>query len=73
MEVRKVLNNGEFTTDKKKYSFFTSKGYRTPEWIWIGLSNDGVEFCDMTKKGVVSKIERDNRLSERGKFNTNCI
>lgn len=62
MIVKKVLNNGEFVEDKKKYTFLTTKGYRTPQFIFVGYSDAGIEMCDITKKGAISKIERDNRL-----------
>lgn len=29
---------------------------------WVGFSDNGIEMTDMTKRGVIKKIERDNKL-----------
>jgi len=69
MTIEKVKNDGKHLRDQKKFiTFLTNKGNRTPEYIWIGYSEDNIELYDTTKKGVISAIERDNRLSKRGYF-----
>ena len=63
MNVVKVSNDGfHLTQSKSVITFLTSKGYRTPEYMYVGISDGGIELYDMTKKGCVSKIERDNRM-----------
>ncbi len=63
MEIKKFLNDGTKLRDEKRViTFLTTNGYRTPKYIWVGYSNNNIELCDITKKGVVDKIERDNRL-----------
>lgn len=63
MTIQKVLNDGKHLTQSNKViTFLTSKGNRTPKYIYVGFSNDNTEMYDMTKKGCIAKIERDNRL-----------
>ena len=62
-KIKKILNDGTQLRDEKRVvTFLTTKGYRTPQYIWVGYSNDNIELCDTTKKGVIDKIERDNRI-----------
>lgn len=63
MTIKKVLNDGRHLTQSNSIiTFSTSKGNRTPKYIYVGFSNSGIELYDITKKGCMSKIERDNRL-----------
>ena len=63
MNIKKVLNDGKHLTQSNSIiTFLTSKGNRTPKYIYVGFSDDGIELYDTTKKGCISKIERDNRL-----------
>ena len=43
-------------------TFLTCNGWRTPREIWVGFSNGGIEITEMTKRGVIKKIERGNKL-----------
>jgi len=63
MNAKRVLNNGRNLRDSKNIiNFLTCQGYRTPQYIWVGYSNSDIEFYDTTKKGLLSKLDRDNRL-----------
>lgn len=63
MEPKKVLNNGHnLEQSQKVISFLTTKGWRTPKYIWVGKSEGGIEIAQMTKKECIAAIERDNRL-----------
>jgi len=63
MEIKKVLNDGKHLRDSNKViTFLTSKGNRTPQYVWVGYSNTDFELYDITKKGVIMEIDRDNRL-----------
>ena len=69
--IMKVKNDGKHLRDQKAaITFLTSKGNRTPKDIWVGYSDDNIELCDITLKGLKSKLERDNRLSKAGKFDS---
>lgn len=68
--IMKVKNDGRHLRDQKTVvTFLTNKGNRTPKDIWVGYSDGNIELCDITLKGLKSKLERDNRLSKMGKFN----
>ena len=63
ISVRKVPNDGKHLSQiNRVVTFLTRKGWRTPNEIWVGFSANGIEMTDMTKRGVIKKIERDNRL-----------
>ena len=63
MNITKVLNDGKHLTQTNKIiTFLTTDGWRTPKYIYTGFSNGNIEMCDITKKGCISAIERDNRL-----------
>lgn len=71
MVVKKVENDGKHLRDTKSIiTFLVRAGWRTPKYIWVGYSNDDIEITDMTKKDCMAAIERDNRLSAKGIFNT---
>ena len=60
MNVQKVLNDGKITGSVIR--FLTPKGRRTPKEMWIGYDSKGEIYTDTTKKGVISHIERVERL-----------
>ena len=60
MNVQKVLNDGKITGSVIR--FLTPKGWRTPREMWIGYDLMGDVYTDITKKGVISQIERIERL-----------
>ena len=60
MNVQKVLNDGKITGAVIR--FLTPKGWRTPKEMWIGYDSMGDVYTDTTKKGVISHIERVERL-----------
>ena len=60
MNVQKVLNDGKITGSVIR--FLTPKGWRTPKEMWIGYDSKGEIYTDTTKKGVISHIERVERL-----------
>lgn len=60
MNIKKVLNDGDNELERK-ISFVTTKGIRTPKEIWIGKCDDGSYACEMTKKNLLTVIERYNR------------
>lgn len=63
MEPKKVLNNGHnLEQSKKVITFLTTKGWKTPKYIWVGKSEEGIEIAQMTKKECIAAIKRDNRL-----------
>ena len=60
MNVQKVLNDGKITGSIIR--FLTPKGWRTPKEMRIGYDSMGEIYTDTTKKGVISHIERVERL-----------
>lgn len=63
MSVQKVPNDGKHLSQiNRVVTFLTCKGWRTPNEIWVGFSDNGIEMTDMTKRGAIRKIERDNKL-----------
>ena len=63
MNIQKVPNDGKHLSQiNRVVTFLTCKGWRTPNEIWVGFSDNGIEMIDMTKRGVIKKIERDNKL-----------
>lgn len=63
MSVQKAPNDGKHLQQTNGIiTFLTCNGWRTPREIWAGFSNGGIEMTDMTKRGVIKKIERDNKL-----------
>jgi hypothetical protein len=63
MNVQKAQNDGKHLQQTNGIiTFLTCNGWRTPKEIWVGFSNGGIEIADMTKRGVIKKIERDNKL-----------
>ena len=60
MNVQKVLNDGKITGSVIR--LLTPKGWRTPKEIQIGYDSKGEIYTDTTKKGVISHIERVERL-----------
>ena len=60
MNVQKVLNDGKITGSVIR--FLTPKGWRTPKKMWIGYDSKGEIYKKKKKKGVISHIERVERL-----------
>ena len=61
--IKKVLNNGKNLRDEKRIiTFLTNQGYSTPKFIWIGYTNSNFEVFDATKKGLITKMERTEKL-----------
>lgn len=52
--MKKILNNGQ--------KFLTPKGIRTPKYIWVGKDSEGYEIKDITKRGLINSISRNNRI-----------
>ena len=55
-----ILNDGKITDSVIR--FLTPKGWLTPKEMWIGYDSKGEIYTDTTKKGVISHIERVERL-----------
>ena len=65
--IKRVLNDGKNLRDSKKVmTFLTPAGNRTPKYLWVGYSDTDFELTDMSKAGLISKIERDNRFFGKG-------
>lgn len=62
MEILRVPNNGEHLRQRHVVTFLTLKGYQTPKYVYVGISNGGIEIAKQTKKECQAAIERDNRL-----------
>ena len=63
MEIVKVLNDGKHLQKSNSVkTFLTLNGYRTPKYIWVGMSDGGIEIAMPTKNDCKAAIERDNRL-----------
>lgn len=63
MNVQKIPNDGKHLSQiNRVVTFLTCNSWRTPREIWVGFSNGGIEITEMTKRGVIKKIERDNKL-----------
>lgn len=63
MNVQKIPNDGKHLSQiNRVVTFLTCNGWRTPREIWVGFSNGGIEITEMTKRGVIKKIERGNKL-----------
>lgn len=63
MNVQKAQNDGKHLQQTNGIiTFLTCNGWRTPRKIWVGFSNGGIEIAEMTKRGAIRKIERDNKL-----------
>lgn len=63
MNVQKAQNDGKHLQQTNGIiTFLTCNGWRTPREIWVGFSNGGIEITEMTKRGVIKKIERGNKL-----------
>lgn len=63
VEIKKVLNDGKHLKQQDKViTFLTSKGYRTPKYVYVGTSDGGIEIAQPTKRDCIRAIERDNRL-----------
>ena len=48
--------------NSKRICFLTSSGFSTPRFIWKGFDEFGTELHEITKKGLRSKIETNNRV-----------
>lgn len=54
MNVQKVPNDGRHLSQiNRVVTFLTCKGWRTPNEIWVGFSDNGIEMTDMTKRGTI--------------------
>ena len=63
MNVQKIPNDGKHLSQINRVdTFLTCNGWRTPREIWVGFSSGGIEIAEMTKRGAIRKIERDNKL-----------
>jgi hypothetical protein len=61
--IKKIPNDGHHLRDEKAViNFITAKGVRRPKEIWVGYSSSDFELTDITKKGLISKLERDDRF-----------
>lgn len=73
-KIKKVLNNGQNLRDEKRIiTFLTNNGYRTPEYIWVGYTDSNLEVFEITKKGLISNMERTEKFFGVGGKYQNCI
>jgi hypothetical protein len=56
------MENAVKMLNDKKVSFLTTKGKRTPKYIWQGRCYKGELMEEMTKKGLISHLDRLKRL-----------
>lgn len=62
-QIKRVLNNGKNLQQQTAVlTFLTVKGWRTPKYIYVGMSDGGIEIAQFTKKGCAAAIARDNRI-----------
>lgn len=50
------------TENSSRTTFLTCQGLRVPKFVWKMKGNDGFDYTCMTKKGIVSHINRINKL-----------
>lgn len=62
LDIKKVENNGKNIEQKKVINFLTVKGYRCPQYMYVGYDNFGTELYQPTKRELISAIERNNRI-----------
>lgn len=48
--------------NSKNTTFLTCQGLRVPKFIWKMKANDNFDYTCMTKKGVISHVDRINKL-----------
>lgn len=61
--IKRVLNDGKNLIQRQEIlTFLTTNGWRTPQYIYVGMSDGGIEIAQPTKRDCEMAIARDNRL-----------